>query len=111
MPRSSLHLAQDAAADAVLDRSPLALLIGMLLDQHVPMEKAFAGPHVLTERLGHDLNAAAIAAHDPDLFAALFVGPPAIHRYPAAMSARCLLYTSDAADEEDSVDLGGRRII
>src|SRR5664280_3913261 len=107
MPRSSLHLAQDAAADAVLDRSPLALLIGMLLDQQVPMEKAFAGPHVLTERLGHDLNAAAIAAHDPDLFAALFVGPPAIHRYPAAMAARvpklCAALVADYGGSAEAV--------
>jgi uncharacterized HhH-GPD family protein len=107
MPRSSLHLAQDAAADAVLDRSPLALLIGMLLDQQVPMEKAFAGPYVLTERLGHDLNAAAIAAYDPDRFAALFVGPPAIHRYPAAMAARvqklCAALVADYGGSAEAV--------
>src|SRR5665811_81340 len=86
MPK--LYLSGDPEADELLSRDPLALLCGMVLDQQVPMEKAFAGPYVLTERLGHDLNAAAIAAYDPDRFAALFVGPPAIHRYPAAMAAR-----------------------
>src|SRR5664279_826310 len=86
MPK--LFLSGNPEADELLSNDPLALLCGMVLDQQVPMEKAFAGPHVLTERLGHDLNAAAIAAYDPDRFAALFVGPPAIHRYPAAMAAR-----------------------
>ena len=84
-----LQLAQDPDADALLDRDPLALLIGMLLDQQFPMERAFAGPAGLARRLGVDrLDPAAIAAHDPDALAALFTGPPALHRYPAAMAGR-----------------------
>jgi uncharacterized HhH-GPD family protein len=84
-----LQLAQDPDADALLDRDPFALLVGMLLDQQFPMERAFAGPAGLARRLGVErLDPAAIAAHDPEAFAALFVGPPALHRYPAAMAAR-----------------------
>ncbi len=83
-----LHLAQDAAADGLLDRDPLALLLGMLLDQQVPMEKAFRGPHVLATRLGHGLDAAEIAGHDPDALAGLFAQPPAVHRFPGAMAKR-----------------------
>ncbi len=84
-----LQLAQDPEADALLDRDPFALLVGMLLDQQFPMERAFAAPAGLARRLGVDrLDPAAIAAHDPDALAALFAGPPALHRYPAAMAGR-----------------------
>jgi uncharacterized HhH-GPD family protein len=84
-----LHLAQIPDADALLDRDPLALLIGMALDQQIPMEKAFAGPHVLAERMGVDhLDATEIANHPPETFAKLFIGPPAIHRFPGAMAGR-----------------------
>jgi uncharacterized HhH-GPD family protein len=84
-----LYLAQQPDADALLDRDPLALLVGMLLDQQIPMEKAFAGPYVLAERMGVDhLDAADIADHEPETFVKIFVGPPAIHRFPGAMAAR-----------------------
>jgi uncharacterized HhH-GPD family protein len=87
--RPNLCLAQQSEADALLDRDPLALLVGMLLDQQVPMEKAFAGPYVLAQRMGADhLDAKEIAACDPDVFAKMFVGPPAIHRFPGAMAGR-----------------------
>ncbi|MEY9875669.1 putative HhH-GPD family protein [Streptacidiphilus sp. MAP12-33] len=86
---TDLHLAQNPDADALLSRSPLAALIGMLLDQQVPMEWAFTGPYTLLERLGgHDLDAHAIADHDPDAFAALCAEKPAIHRYPGSMAKR-----------------------
>ena len=83
-----LCLAQDEPADALLTRDPLALLIGMVLDQQFPLERAFAGPWVLTQRLGADLDVRAIADHDPDALAAVFAQPPVIHRFPASMSAR-----------------------
>ena len=84
-----LQIAQEPEADALLDRDPFALLMGMLLDQQFPMERAFAAPAGLARRLGVDrLDPAAIAAHDPEAFATLFVGPPALHRYPGAMAAR-----------------------
>ncbi len=81
-----LHLAQQPEADALLSRSPLALLMGMLLDQQIPMEKAFAGPAVLVDRLGQQLDAGAVADH-PDL-AELFARTPAIHRFPGSMAGR-----------------------
>jgi uncharacterized HhH-GPD family protein len=84
----NLFLSGDPEADELLRRDPLALLCGMLLDQQIPMEKAFAGPWVLVERLGRDLDAADIADRDPVEFVALFARPPAIHRFPAAMAAR-----------------------
>jgi uncharacterized HhH-GPD family protein len=86
---TTLRLAQDPAADALLERDPLALLVGMLLDQQFPMERAFASPYLLTQRLGVDrLEAGAIAGYDPDAFAKVMAGPPALHRYPAAMAGR-----------------------
>ena len=85
----TLQIAQQPDADALLDRDPLALLVGMLLDQQFPMERAFAGPYLLAQRMGVDhLNAYDMAEYDPEKFATLFVGPPAIHRFPGAMAAR-----------------------
>jgi uncharacterized HhH-GPD family protein len=83
---ADLHLAQDEKADRLLTNSPLALLLGMLLDQQIPMEKAFRGPHVLRERLGRDLDAADLAVRD-DLVE-VFARPPAIHRFPGSMAGR-----------------------
>ncbi|MBO1337336.1 HhH-GPD-type base excision DNA repair protein [Streptomyces sp. VRA16 Mangrove soil] len=85
----TLHLAQDPAADELLGRSPLAALVGMLLDQQVPMEWAFAGPRTIADRLGaDDLDAHEIAARDPEEFAALLSAKPAVHRYPGSMAKR-----------------------
>jgi uncharacterized HhH-GPD family protein len=83
-----MYLARQAEADDLLDRDPLALLIGMLLDQQIPLEKAFSGPYVLQSRLGGELDAAQIAGYEPEAFAAIFAQPPAIHRFPFAMAAR-----------------------
>ncbi|KAB8163427.1 Fe-S cluster assembly protein HesB [Streptomyces sp. 3MP-14] len=84
-----VHLAQRPEADALLGRSPLAALVGMLLDQQVPMEWAFTGPYTIATRLGEDdLDARRIAAMDPEEFAALLSTKPAVHRYPAAMAKR-----------------------
>jgi uncharacterized HhH-GPD family protein len=83
-----LHLAQDAEADALLSEDPLALLIGMVLDQQIPLEKAFAGPAELRRRLGGTLDAETIAAMDPDTLVAVFVARPALHRFPAANAKR-----------------------
>ena len=75
-------------ADELLSRSPLALLIAMLLDQQVTLEKAFAGPLDLVRRLGHEPTAAELAEFDPDRLAAIFSERPAMHRYPRAMACR-----------------------
>lgn len=86
---TTLYLAGEPAADELLARDPFALLVGMLLDQQFPMERAFAGPALIVERLGTTgLDPAVVAAHDPDDFAALVTGPPAVHRFPGAMAAR-----------------------
>jgi uncharacterized HhH-GPD family protein len=85
----TLHIAQDAAADELLSRDPLALVVGMLLDQQFPMERAFGSPRLLADRLGVDsLSAAELAAADPEQLAKVFQGPSALHRYPGSMAAR-----------------------
>lgn len=86
---TTLYLAGTPEGDALLARDPFALLTGMLLDQQVPMEKAFSGPAVIAERMGTDhLDPAAIAAHDPDAFAEIFSRTPAVHRFPGSMAGR-----------------------
>ncbi|HSA49238.1 MAG TPA: HhH-GPD-type base excision DNA repair protein, partial [Yinghuangia sp.] len=86
---TTIHLAQQPEADALLGRSPLAALIGMLLDQQIPMEWAFAGPYTIARRMGaDDLDAQEIAAYDPEAFAALMAEKPAVHRYPGSMAKR-----------------------
>ncbi|MCF3178487.1 Fe-S cluster assembly protein HesB [Streptomyces polychromogenes] len=89
MDEITIRLAQDPEADALLGRSPLAALTGMLLDQQVPMEWAFSGPWTIAQRLGaDDLDAHTIAAYDPEAFAALLSQKPAVHRYPGSMAKR-----------------------
>ncbi|MFL0565451.1 HhH-GPD-type base excision DNA repair protein [Microbacterium sp. 179-I 1D1 NHS] len=83
----ALHITGDEAADALLTDEPLALLIGMLLDQQIAMETAFAGPLKIRERTG-GLDAAQIAAADPEEFAASFSQTPAVHRFPGSMAGR-----------------------
>ncbi len=85
----TLRIAQDPAADELLGRDPLALLIGMLLDQQFPMERAFGAPRLLADRLGvESLDAAQLAGMDADALVRLFQGPPALHRYPGSMAGR-----------------------
>jgi len=83
-----LPLTGEPDADRLLSESPLALLIGMLLDQQVPMETAFAGPEKLRVRMGGTLDARTIADADPEAMAELFKESPAIHRFPGSMAAR-----------------------
>ena len=85
--QGDLAVTGDTAADRLLNTNPLALLLGMLLDQQVPMEWAFAGPRTLEGRLGH-LDAAKIAAMDLDDFVAVCREKPAIHRFPKSMGER-----------------------
>ena len=88
MAPSQLALAQDAAADKLLANDPLALLIGMVLDQQVPLEWAFLGPYTLTQRLGTKLDVKKLAAMDENTLVTVFCERPALHRYPAAMARR-----------------------
>lgn len=83
-----LCLAQHAEADALLSRDPFALLVGMLLDQQIPMERAFAGPATIAERMDGPFDPATVAHYDPDRFVEIVAGPPAVHRFPTAMAAR-----------------------
>jgi uncharacterized HhH-GPD family protein len=84
----TLSLPIDAEANKLLATDPLALLIGMVLDQQVPFEKAFSSPYVLAQRLGHQPTAQDIADFDADALVAIFAKPPALHRFPRAMAAR-----------------------
>ncbi len=102
-----MYLTGDTSADALLAADGNALLLGMVLDQQVPMEKAFAGPSVIAQRMGGRLDVAAIATAQPETFAALCAERPAIHRFPAAMAARiqavCRLLVDDY--DGDAVNL------
>ena len=101
----TLAVTGDEAADRLINEDPLALLLGMLLDQQIPMEWAFMGPRRLADRLGSDLDAHDISARDPEAFAALVKAKPALHRFPGSMAQRmqalcrqvALRYDGDAA--------------
>lgn len=101
MTATEMYLTGDPGADALLASDPNALLLGMVLDQQVPMEKAFAGPAVIAERMGGRLDVQAIADADPDGFAALCAQRPAIHRFPAAMAKRVQATCRVLADRYD----------
>ncbi|MDQ6783212.1 MAG: Fe-S cluster assembly protein HesB [Actinomycetota bacterium] len=107
-----LHLSQDPASDQLISEDPLALLIGMVLDQQIPLEKAFAGPAELCRRLGGPLDAGVIAAMDPDALIAAFVDRPALHRFPAANAKRvqalCQILVDDYGGDAASVWNGAR---
>lgn len=102
-----LCLAQDAEADALLSRDPLALLIGMVLDQQIPLEWAFTGPLTLTKRLARDLDAADLAGRDPDVLATAFATPPALHRFPGSMAGRvqqlCRAIVADYGGDPEAI--------
>ncbi len=100
-----IHVTGDDAVDQLLSDDPLALLIAMVLDQQVPLERAFRSPYDLRERLGGRLDAAELASMDPEALAAVFSERPALHRFPKSMAGRvqevCALvvdtYGGDAA--------------
>lgn len=102
----TLHITGDDTADRLLTEDPLALLIGMLLDQQVAMETAFAGPLKISERAG-TLDAAAIASFDADAFVDLFKATPAVHRFPGSMAARvqalCAAVEQDWAGDASAI--------
>ncbi len=97
----TLNLPVSAEANELLTRNPLALLIGMLLDQQVPLEKAFSSPYELVHRLGHEPTAAELAEFDADKLAAVFAERPALHRFPKAMAARTQDLARLIVDEYD----------
>jgi len=98
-----LRLSGNPEADALLSEDPLALLIGMVLDQQVPLEWAFRGPFELFNRLGERLDAAAIASMSPDELTAAFAAKPSLHRYPSSMARRvqdlCIVIESEYGND------------
>jgi uncharacterized HhH-GPD family protein len=103
VPAHSLALSGDDAADELLSRDPLALLIGMVLDQQVPLEWAFRSPLELRERLGGRLDPAEMAAMDPEDLVKVFTGPPALHRFPGSMAKRVQALSQHLVDTYDGV--------
>jgi uncharacterized HhH-GPD family protein len=95
-----LHITGDDAADALLSRDPFALLLGMLLDQQVAMETAFAGPSKLADRL-RGLDVRRLAAMNPDELAEVCRQPPAVHRYPGSMAGRIQALSAALVEEYD----------
>jgi uncharacterized HhH-GPD family protein len=95
-----LWLAQEPEADELLSNNSFALLVGMVLDQQIPLERAFAGPKTIADRMG-GLDAADIADHDPDKFAALCSERPAIHRFPGSMAKRIQALAQIVVDRYD----------
>lgn len=101
MSSVAIPITGEPDADRLLQDDPLALLLGMLLDQQVPMEWAFRGPHTLQERLGRGLDASDIAAMDPEELEKIFREKPALHRYPASMAKRAHALCTVIVDEYD----------
>jgi uncharacterized HhH-GPD family protein len=97
---AKLQLVQDPAADALLDSNPFALLVGMLLDQQIPMEVAFGGPKKIADRMG-GVDAREIADYGPDKFAALCAERPAVHRFPGSMAKRIQTLAQIIVDRYD----------
>jgi uncharacterized HhH-GPD family protein len=91
----------EPAANDLLTRSPLALLLGMLLDQQIPLERAFSAPLDLVRRLGHEPTATELADFDPDRLVAVFSERPALHRFPKSMTARTQELARLIVDEYD----------
>ena len=106
MSAGTLYITGDAEADGLLNTDGTALLIGMLLDQQVPMEWAFAGPATLRARLGH-LDARKIAELDVEEFVAVCATKPAIHRFPASMGRRihdvCVVLTEQYDGKAEAI--------
>src|SRR5258708_1459971 len=112
MARIALNITGDAEADALLSRDPLALLIGMVLDQQVTMEKAFSSPAGLARLLGGPPDAETMSAIEPDELAAVFRERPALHRYPGSMAGRvqavCRAVAEDYGNKADNIWKGVR---
>ena len=94
----AIHITGDDQADEVLEGSPFALLLGMLLDQQYPMEHAFRGPAKILDRFG-SLEPAEIAAAEPESFASLCAEPPAVHRFPGSMAQKVQAVARLVVDE------------
>jgi uncharacterized HhH-GPD family protein len=94
----TLHLTGDAAADTLLSEDPFALLLGMLLDQQIAMEAAFAGPAKIRDRIGN-LDPKTLAEYEPDAFIEVFKQTPAVHRFPGSMAGRVQTLAAVVVDD------------
>lgn len=101
-----LFLTNDAEANAFLATDPLALLVGLVLHQQIPTEKAFHSPLVLRQRLRRDLDAADIAGMDPEALEEVFKEKPALHRFPGAMAKRVQAVCTHISDTYDGAVAG-----
>lgn len=101
-----IRLSQRADADLLLSENPFALLVGMVLDQQIPLERAFAGPAIIAERIGGDLSPEVIAHYDPEDFAEILARKPAVHRYPASMAKRIRQLAAFIVEHYDGITEG-----
>lgn len=112
MTAVSLYLTPQEEHNQLLLDDPLALLIGMLLDQQIPMERAFSAPALLKERLSGSLEAAYIASLDPDKLTNVFSQKPALHRFPKSMAARvqqlCSIVATQYNGHAEQIWLGAK---
>ena len=95
----TLYLSGDPDADRLLSEDPLALLIGMVLDQQIPLERAFSSPRDLRDRLGGKLDPGLIASMAPEKLAGVFAERPALHRFPASNAQRVQQLCQIVTDE------------
>ena len=102
-----IRVTGDDAVDQLVATDPLALVIGMVLDQQIPLEKAFRSPYDLRQRLGGTLDAAALAAMDPDALSDIFSARPALHRFPRSMAGRvqsvCAVIVEDYGGDASAI--------
>lgn len=105
MAPKALPFTPDTDAQTLLATNPLALMVGLVLYQQIPVEKAFAGPASLQNRLGKPLTAAAVASTSLEDLVEMFRETPAIHRFPANMAKRThatCTYVVEELDDEIS---------
>jgi uncharacterized HhH-GPD family protein len=95
----ALHITGDAAADELLSTDPLALLVGMLLDQQIAMEAAFEGPKKIRDRIDGPFTAKNLASYDPEALVEVFRQTPAVHRYPGSMAGRVQALAAALVDD------------
>jgi len=96
---TELYLTNEPEANAFIASDPLGLLVGLVLHQQIPTEKAFQSPLVLRDRLGRDLDAGEIAAMDPEVLETIFKEKPALHRFPGSMAKRVQAVCAHVAEE------------
>jgi uncharacterized HhH-GPD family protein len=103
---TAIYFTDDARANELLAGNDFAMLVGLTLYQQVPVEKAFSGPYVLSDRLDGELDAATIAAMDPDELNDVFREKPALHRFPGSMAKRTQAVAAAVVENYDGDPAG-----